>query len=176
MISKILQTGSLDSIPSPSPARKIQIVGGKVCSSSSTNPAMFCLITSSKLSCQNLNFLWRWRWWDKIQAIFLKLFYIEKPPETFWKLLTWRSIVKTERRWFEIMREITVNESGQNKSCVPVWFALAPFGITSISYVFIFNCLFKYCSLMINTPLIQKLSTKLLFIQWLKKAPNFFQA
>ena len=154
-------------------------VKAKHCSALSTNfwkqkvcwhhPAMFCLITTSKLS-------WRWRWWDQIQAIFLSLFYFEKNPETFWKLLTWRSIVKTERRWFEIMREITVNESGQNKSCVPVWFALAPLGITSISYVFIFNCLFKFCSQTPNTPLIQKLSTKLLLIQWLKKAPNFFQA
>ena len=34
-------------------------------------PAMFCLITSSKFE-----FLWRWRWWDPIQAIFLNLFYI----------------------------------------------------------------------------------------------------
>ena len=27
----------------------------------------------------NLNFHWRWRWWDQIQAIFLKLFYFISP-------------------------------------------------------------------------------------------------
>ena len=37
--------------------------------------AMFCLITSSKLSHNNLNFHWSWRWWDRIHAIFLNLFY-----------------------------------------------------------------------------------------------------
>ena len=32
---------------------------------------MFCLINSSKVSRKYLNFHWRWRWWDQIQAIFL---------------------------------------------------------------------------------------------------------
>ena len=36
---------------------------------------MFCLINSSKLSANNLNFHWRRRWWDRIQAIFLNLIY-----------------------------------------------------------------------------------------------------
>ena len=36
---------------------------------------MFCLITSSKLPANNLNFYLRWRWWDRIQATFLNLFY-----------------------------------------------------------------------------------------------------
>ena len=51
--------GSLDSIPSPS--AKIQIMAGKACMRCrgktllvivNNYPAMFCLITSSKLSCQ----------------------------------------------------------------------------------------------------------------------------
>ena len=89
-VEKILK-GSLDSILSPSPSVKIQITGRKVClrwkgkncwvlSTNFSNqkvcwhhPAMFCLITSSKLSAHNLNFHWRWRWWDGIQAIFLNL-------------------------------------------------------------------------------------------------------
>ena len=48
------------------------------------HPAMFCCITSSKLPAINLNFHWRWGWWDWIQAIFLNLFYFRKlhnPPE-----------------------------------------------------------------------------------------------
>ena len=62
--------GSLDLIPSPSPSMKIQIMDGKVCLRFKCktlldvvnkllkkkvcwhHPAMFCLITSSKLSCQ----------------------------------------------------------------------------------------------------------------------------
>ena len=39
------------------------------------HPAMFCLYTSSKLYRHNLNFQWRWRWWDRMQAIFLNNFY-----------------------------------------------------------------------------------------------------
>ena len=58
-VEKILK-GSLDSIPSPSPSMKIQIMGGKVRWALSTNflfsksfhPAMFHLFTSSKLSRQ----------------------------------------------------------------------------------------------------------------------------
>ena len=91
-VEKILK-GSLDSIPSPSPSVKSQIMGGKFawgvkakhCCTLSTNfwkqkfcwhqPAMFCLYTSSKLSTHNLNFHWRWRWWDWIWVTFSNLFY-----------------------------------------------------------------------------------------------------
>ena len=91
--------GSLDWIPSPSPSVKIQVMGGKVCLRCKGktlllfskvcwhHPAMFCLITSSKLankkfvdnaqqcyaftpqanfSTHNLNFHWNWRWWNWI--------------------------------------------------------------------------------------------------------------
>ena len=37
----------------------------------------FCPITSNKLSRQYLNFHRRQRWWDRIQAIFLNLFYFK---------------------------------------------------------------------------------------------------
>ena len=33
-------------------------------------PAMFCLYTSRNFPAHNLNFLWKWRWWDQIQATF----------------------------------------------------------------------------------------------------------
>ena len=42
------------------------------------HPAMFCLITllpQVNFPAHNLNFHWRWRWWDRIHAIFLNLFY-----------------------------------------------------------------------------------------------------
>ena len=39
------------------------------------HPAMFCHITSSKFSRQQFEFSLKWRWWDRIQAIFLNLFY-----------------------------------------------------------------------------------------------------
>ena len=38
------------------------------------HPAMFCLYT---FPAHSLNFHWRWRWWDRIQAIFLNLFYFK---------------------------------------------------------------------------------------------------
>ena len=88
-VEKILK-GSMDSISSPSPSVKIQITGGKVClrrkgktllgivnklfvfKSLWQHPTMFCLYT---FPAHNLNFHWRWRWWDRIKAIFLNLFY-----------------------------------------------------------------------------------------------------
>ena len=45
--------------------------------------AMFCLYTSYKLFANNLNFHWRWRWWDRIQAIFWNLFYFKNEPLPF---------------------------------------------------------------------------------------------
>ena len=41
----------------------------KVCWQCPTPPANF--------PTHDLNFHWRWRWWDKIQAIFLNLFYLK---------------------------------------------------------------------------------------------------
>ena len=91
-----ISKGSLDSIPSPSPSMKIQTMGRKFCLrwKGKTllevcwhHPAMFCLITSSKLA-NILNFLWRWRWWDWIQAIFSNLFYFMKSQvRCLWYLL-----------------------------------------------------------------------------------------
>ena len=43
---------------------------------------MFCFHTSRKLSQQNLNFHWKWRWWNRIQAS-LNFFFTFK---TFWKI------------------------------------------------------------------------------------------
>ena len=35
----------------------------------------FALLTQVNFPANNLNFHWRWRWWDQIQAIFLNIFY-----------------------------------------------------------------------------------------------------
>ena len=60
---------------------------------------MFCLYTSSKLYRQNLNFHSRWRWWDRIQAIFLNLFYFKRILWNLWgikpyspKLRGWKMV------------------------------------------------------------------------------------
>ena len=36
------------------------------------------LLPQVKFPAHNLNFHWRWRWWDQIQAIFLNFFYVNK--------------------------------------------------------------------------------------------------
>ena len=84
--------GSLDLIPSPSPSVKIQIMGGKVslrckgktggCQQTFENKKFvditqqcFALLPQGNFPAHNLNFHWRWRWWNQIQAIFLNIFY-----------------------------------------------------------------------------------------------------
>ena len=77
-------------IPSPSLSVKIQIMGGKVCLRCKGKTLLGVvkkhLKTKSLLTSpsnvlpfhfpvDNLNCHWRWRWWDRIQAIFLNLFY-----------------------------------------------------------------------------------------------------
>ena len=37
----------------------------------------FALVPQVNCPINNLNFHWRWRWWDRIQAIFLNLFYFK---------------------------------------------------------------------------------------------------
>ena len=79
----------------PLPSLKIQIMGGKVCLMCKGKtllgivnnlskqkvcwhrPSKFCLIIVSIVNfpVNNLNFHWRLRWWDQIQAIFLNIFY-----------------------------------------------------------------------------------------------------
>ena len=81
--------GSLDLNPSPSV--KIEIKSRKICLRCKCNKlqgivnklleAKSLLTSPSNILPQvnfpanNLNFHWRWRWWDQIQAIFLNLFY-----------------------------------------------------------------------------------------------------
>ena len=68
--------GSLDLIPSPSPSVKIQIMGGKVCLRCEGKTLLGIVSKLLKtFPANNLNFHWRWRWWDPIQAFFLNLFY-----------------------------------------------------------------------------------------------------
>ena len=38
----------------------------------------FAFLHQVNLLANNLNFHWRWRWWDRIQTIFLNLFYFTK--------------------------------------------------------------------------------------------------
>ena len=73
-------------IPSPSPSVKIQIIGGKgkkllgiVNQLENKNfvditKQCFALLPQVNFPANNLNFHWRWRWWDHIQAIFLNFF------------------------------------------------------------------------------------------------------
>ena len=76
----------MDSILSPSPSVKIQIIGGKVylrwCQQTfcfqkfvDITQQCFALLPQVNFPANNLSFHWRWRWWDRIQAIFLNLFY-----------------------------------------------------------------------------------------------------
>ena len=87
-VEKILE-GSLDSIPPPSPSVKIQIMRGKSCLRCKGKTLLVIvnkhLKTKSLLTSPSnvllyfylpsLNFYWRWRWWDRIQTIFLNFFY-----------------------------------------------------------------------------------------------------
>ena len=77
----------------PSPSVKIQILGGKVCLMCKGKTLLgvvnkllkkkfvdntkqsFALLPQLNFPTNNLNFHWRWRWWDQIQAIFLNLLY-----------------------------------------------------------------------------------------------------
>ena len=43
----------------------------------------FALLPQVNFPANNLNFYWRWRWWDWIQAIFLNLFYFTICPPSF---------------------------------------------------------------------------------------------
>ena len=89
LIKKISED-SLDLIQSPSPSVKIQIIGGKGvkakhCWTLSTNfwiqqfvvnaQQCFAFTPRTIFPAHNLNFHWRWRWWDQIQATFQNLFY-----------------------------------------------------------------------------------------------------
>ena len=93
---------NLNLISSPSPSVKIQIMGGKVCfrckgkkcwalstsflysKNCWQHPAMFCLLPQVNFPANELNFHWRRRWWDQIQAIFLNLFYFTVIFATIW--------------------------------------------------------------------------------------------
>ena len=78
-VEKILK-GSLDLIPLPSPSMKIQIMDGKVClrckgkttfenKKFEITQQCLALIPQVNFPTNNLNFHWRWRWWDQIQAM-----------------------------------------------------------------------------------------------------------
>ena len=61
---------SLDSISSPSPSVKIQISGGKVCLRQNITFENINFVDKANFPAHNLNFHWRSRWWDQIQATF----------------------------------------------------------------------------------------------------------
>ena len=86
-VKKILK-GSLDLIQSPSPSVKIQIICRKVClrwkgktllgvvnklcfqKFVDNTQQCFAFMPQVNFPAHNLNFHWRWRWWDLIQATF----------------------------------------------------------------------------------------------------------
>ena len=78
-VEKILKC-SLDLIPSPSPSVKIQIMAGKFAWGWNAKHCRQCfaLLPQVNFPANNLNFHRRWRWWDRIQAIFLNPFYFTK--------------------------------------------------------------------------------------------------
>ena len=65
-VEKILK-GSLNLIPSPSLSKFVDIP-----------QQCFALFPQVNFPANNLNFHWRWRWWDQIQAIFLNLSYFTR--------------------------------------------------------------------------------------------------
>ena len=85
-VEKILK-GRQDLIPSPSPSMKIQIIGGKVCKTLlgqkkicfqkfvDNTLQLFAFTPQANFPAHNLNFHWRWRWWNRIQATNLNFFY-----------------------------------------------------------------------------------------------------
>ena len=48
----------------------------------------FAFTPQGNFPTQNLNFHWRWRWWARIQAIFLNLFY-------FKQICSWKKYIRT---------------------------------------------------------------------------------
>ena len=87
LIKKNILKDNLDSIPSPLPSVKIQIMGSKVCLRCKGKTLVgivknfdiiqqcFALLPQVNFPTNSLNFHWGWRWWDRIQPIFLNLFY-----------------------------------------------------------------------------------------------------
>ena len=57
-----------------------KILYSKVCWQ---HPAMICLYT---FPAHNLNFHWRWKWWDRIQASFF-IYFLLYLPQVWWKTL-----------------------------------------------------------------------------------------
>ena len=81
--------GSLDLIPSPLPSVKTQILGRELCLRCKGKTLKykkfvditrqcFASIRQVNFPSNNLNFHWRWRWWDLIQAIFFNLLYFNE--------------------------------------------------------------------------------------------------
>ena len=79
---------SLDLIPSPSPSVKIQIMCGKVylmCKGKNfvdNTQQCFAFTPQANFPAHNLNFHWRWGWWDWIQVTFKNLLYFIDNDET----------------------------------------------------------------------------------------------
>ena len=42
------------------------------------HPAMFALLPQVIFPAYNLNFHWRWRWWDRIKTFFVNFFFFRK--------------------------------------------------------------------------------------------------
>ena len=61
-------------------AVKIQIMSGKVCLSCKGKALLLFL---PKVNCSTNNFLWSWKWWDRIQTIFFLTFSTLSKIEVF---------------------------------------------------------------------------------------------
>ena len=65
----------------------------------------FAFTPQANFPAHNLNFHWRWRWWDRIQAIFLNLFYFKNLYFDGRATLCSKSeviLTKVFRRWWKM--------------------------------------------------------------------------
>ena len=76
-----ISKGSLDSIPSPSPGR---------CQQTFENKKFVALLPQVNFPSNILNF--HWRWWDRIQAVCLNLFYFSQTQVRAKHCRTWTSL------------------------------------------------------------------------------------
>ena len=53
----------------------------------------FALLPRVNFPGNNLNFYWRCRWWDRIQAIFLNLFYFNPDEAKLWSIRVYLVVV-----------------------------------------------------------------------------------
>ena len=91
----------------PSPPMKIEIIGRKIVDNAQQ---CFALFSQVNFPTNNLNF--HWRWWDRIKAIVLNLFYFNKVDHCVMSLLScWTSNIGRRKC-------ATINQMGLKWQCI----------------------------------------------------------